>query len=53
MAQNPDLYHRHFEMTSKGIRVTETSDDPDMVAVILPDKISQLKSFKFSEGLTP
>ncbi|HAC64036.1 MAG TPA: hypothetical protein DCF68_10975 [Cyanothece sp. UBA12306] len=34
MAQNPDLYHRQFEMTSKGIMVTETSNDPDMVAVI-------------------
>jgi flagellar biosynthesis/type III secretory pathway ATPase len=34
MARNPDLYRRQFEMTPKGIMVTETSDDPDMVAVI-------------------
>jgi hypothetical protein len=34
MAQNPDLYQRQFEITSKGIIVTETSQDPDMVAVI-------------------
>jgi hypothetical protein len=34
MAQNPNLYHRQLEMTSKGIVVTETSNDPDMVVVI-------------------
>jgi hypothetical protein len=34
MAQNSDLYRRQWEMTSKGIMVTEISDDPDMIAVI-------------------
>jgi hypothetical protein len=34
MAQNADRYQRHLQLTLKGIVVTETSDDPDMVAVI-------------------
>jgi hypothetical protein len=34
MAQNADQYQRHFQFTPKGIVVTETSNDPDMVSVI-------------------
>jgi hypothetical protein len=34
MAQNADRYQRHLQLTRKGIVVTETSNDPDMVAVI-------------------
>lgn len=34
MAQNADQYQRHFQLTPKGIVVTETSNDPEMVAVI-------------------
>ncbi len=34
MAQNADRYQRHFQLTRKGIAVTETSNDPNMVAVI-------------------
>ncbi len=34
MAQNPNRYHRQLQITSKGIVVTETSNDPEMVAII-------------------
>jgi hypothetical protein len=34
MAQNADRYQRHFQLTPKGIVVTEISNDPGMVAVI-------------------
>lgn len=34
MFANADLYQRQLETTSKGVAITETSDDPDMVAVI-------------------
>lgn len=34
MAQNADQYQRRFQLTPKGIVVTETSDNPEMVAVI-------------------
>lgn len=34
MAQSEDQYERQLRMTSKGIEVTETSDNPEMVAVI-------------------
>lgn len=34
MAQNSDLYERQLEITSDGIAVTETSNDPDLVAII-------------------
>ena len=34
LAQHRDRYHRQYAMTSRGIIVTETSDDPELVAVI-------------------
>jgi hypothetical protein len=34
MLQSANRYQRQLRITSKGIEVTETSDDPDMVAVI-------------------
>lgn len=34
MLQSVDRYQRQFRLTDKGIEVTETSDDPELVAVI-------------------
>ena len=34
MLHNADRYERKFDMTAKGLKVTETSNDPKMVAVI-------------------
>jgi len=34
MAQSANKYQRRIQLTSKGIEVTETSDNPEMVAVI-------------------
>lgn len=34
MFRNADRYQRQRQMTPKGIAVTKTSDDPNMVAII-------------------
>jgi hypothetical protein len=34
MLRNADRYERKFDMTAKGLKVTETSNDPKMVAAI-------------------
>jgi hypothetical protein len=34
MAQNPNRYQRQFQITSKGILVTEISNDPEMISII-------------------
>ncbi len=50
MAQNADRYQRHFQLTPKGIAVTEISNDPDMVAVIR-DHAREVSGF-VTEGMS-
>lgn len=34
MFRNSKKYERHFELTKSGVSVTETSDDPEVIAAI-------------------
>lgn len=49
MAENSDRYNRELKITSKGIVVTETSNDPDMISVIR-DHAQEINQF-VKEGM--